>query len=106
MTGVWVSSGKVGKDAGELARLDVTTGVAAVNDIDAIIAAQPDSAVYCAMGDTRLAEAMADIRRLLEAGIDVVGSAPGVLQFPWDVSPTNTSTALKRLREKVIRPFS
>ncbi|HYJ54750.1 MAG TPA: diacylglycerol kinase, partial [Mycobacterium sp.] len=88
LTGVWVSSpAKVGKDAGELARLEVTTGVAAVNDMDAIIGAQPDCAVYCAMGDVRLAEAMADIRRLLEAGIDVVGSAPGVLQYPWGVIP-------------------
>ncbi|AFM17638.1 hypothetical protein Mycch_2877 [Mycolicibacterium chubuense NBB4] len=88
LTGVWVSSeAKVGTDAGELARLDVTTGIAAVDDMDAIIAAGPDCAVYCAMGDVRLPEAMADIRRLLEAGIDVVGSAPGVLQYPWGVIP-------------------
>jgi 2,4-diaminopentanoate dehydrogenase len=88
LTGVWVSSeAKVGKDAGELAGLDVTTGVAAVDDLDAIIAAKPDAVVYCAMGDVRLKEAMADIRRLLTAGIDVVGSAPGVLQFPWQVIP-------------------
>ena len=88
LTGVWVSSdAKVGKDAGELAGLDATTGIAAVNDLDAIVAAKPDSVVYCAMGDTRLPEAMADIRRILAAGIDVVGSAPGVLQFPWQVIP-------------------
>jgi len=62
LTGVWVSSDvKVGKDAGELAGLNVTTGVAATNDLDAIIAAKPDCIVYCAMGDTRLAKAMADI---------------------------------------------
>src|SRR6202171_5492405 len=59
LTGVWVSSdAKVGKDAGELAGLDVTAGVAATNDLDAIIAAKPDCIVYCAMGDTRLREAM------------------------------------------------
>ena len=88
LTGVWVSStAKVGKDAGELARLEVTTGVTAVDDLDAIIGAAPDCVVYCAMGDVRLAEAMADVRRLLEAGIDVVGSAPGVLQYPWGVIP-------------------
>ena len=57
------------------------------NDLDAIIAAKPDCVVYCAMGDIRLAEAMADIRRILAAGIDVVGSAPGVLQYPWQVIP-------------------
>ncbi len=88
LTGVWVSSeAKVGRDAGELAGLDVVTGVSAVNDFDAILAAEPECVVYCAMGDVRLPEAMADIRRLLEAGVDVVGSAPGVLQYPWQVIP-------------------
>lgn len=88
LTGVWVSShAKVGKDAGELAGLDVTTGVTAVDDLDTIIAAAPDCVVYCAMGDTRLPDAMADVRKILAAGIDVVGSGLGVLQYPWQVIP-------------------
>ncbi|KUI22607.1 diacylglycerol kinase [Mycobacterium sp. GA-1285] len=88
LIGVWVSSeAKVGKDAGELAGLDVTTGVTAVGDLDAIIAAAPECVVYCAMGDTRLPDAMADVRRILAAGIDVVGSGLGVLQYPWQVIP-------------------
>lgn len=88
LTGVWVSSeAKVGKDAGDLAGLEISTGVRAVNDLDAIVAAKPDCVVYCAMGDVRLPAAMADIRCFLEAGIDVVGSAPGVLQYPWQVIP-------------------
>ena len=88
LIGVWVSSdAKVGRDAGDLAGLDVHTGIAATDDLDAIVASAPDCVVYCAMGDTRLPEAMADIRRLLSAGIDVVGSAPGVLQYPWGVVP-------------------
>ncbi|HEV7423325.1 MAG TPA: diacylglycerol kinase [Mycobacterium sp.] len=88
LTGVWVSSeAKVGKDAGELAALCGSTGVAATNDLDAVLAARPDCVVYCAMGDTRLAEAMADVRKILAAGINVVGSAPGVLQYPWQVIP-------------------
>lgn len=91
LTGVWVSSeAKIGKDAGELARLDVTTGVTAVNDMDAIIAAAPDCAVYCAMGDVRPREALADVRGLLEAGINVVGSSPGFLEYPWGVIPDKT----------------
>ena len=73
---------KVGTDAGELAGLDVSTGLAAVAGLDAVIAARPDCIVYCAMGDTRPVEATRDIRRMLEAGIDVVGSAPGTLQYP------------------------
>lgn len=78
---------KVGRDAGELAGLDVVTGVEAVGDLDALIAARPDAVVYCAMGDTRPVEATSDVCRLLEAGIDVVGSAPGSLQFPWGTMP-------------------
>jgi len=88
LTGVWVSAdAKVGRDAGELAGLDVTTGVKATNDLDEIIAAGPDCIVYCAMGDTRLPDAMADVRKILAAGIDVVGSGLGVLQYPWQVIP-------------------
>ena len=88
LTGVWVSTdAKAGRDAGELAGLDTTTGVAATNDLDAIIAAKPDCVVYCAMGDTRLPDAMADVRKILAAGIDVVGSGLGVLQYPWQVIP-------------------
>ncbi len=78
---------KVGRDAGELAGLDVVTGVTAVGDLAAVVAAAPDCVVYCAMGDTRPVEATNDVRRLLEAGIDVVGSAPGTLQFPWGTMP-------------------
>lgn len=78
---------KVGTDAGELAGLDVRTGVQAVGDLDAVVAARPECVVYCAMGDTRPVEATNDVRKLLEAGIDVVGSAPGSLQFPWGTMP-------------------
>jgi len=88
LTGVWVSTdAKVGRDAGDLAGLDIATGVAATNDLDAIVAAKPDCVVYCAMGDTRLPDAMADVRKILAAGIDVVGSGLGVLQYPWQVIP-------------------
>lgn len=78
---------KVGKDAGELAGIDVDTGVVAVASLEELIAAEPECVVYCAMGDTRPVEATNDVRRLLEAGIDVVGSAPGTLQFPWGTMP-------------------
>ncbi|WP_375482962.1 diacylglycerol kinase [uncultured Mycobacterium sp.] len=88
LVGVWVSSeDKVGKDAGELAGLDGSTGIAATNDLDSLLAGRPDCAVYCAMGDNRPLEALADCRRLLAAGINVVGSAPGILQFPWQLMP-------------------
>jgi hypothetical protein len=88
LTTVCVSSdAKLGKDAGELAGLGISTGVTATTDLQAVLAAQPDCVVYCAMGDTRLPDAMTDCQRLLAAGINVVGSAPGVLQYPWGVIP-------------------
>ena len=88
LTGLCVSTpAKVGKDAGELAGLKITTGVTASADLDALLATEPECAVYCAMGDTRMPQAMDDVRRILAAGVNVVGSAPGVLQFPWRVIP-------------------
>ncbi|TRW82464.1 diacylglycerol kinase [Mycolicibacterium sp. 018/SC-01/001] len=86
LTGVWVSSAdKLGRDAAELAHLDSATGVRAVGDLSAIIADAPDCVVYCAMGDVRPKEALADVRAFLEAGINVVGSSPGFLAYPWGV---------------------
>jgi 2,4-diaminopentanoate dehydrogenase len=86
---------KVGVDAGELAGLDVTTGIAAVGSLDELVAAGPEVAVYCAMGDTRPVEATQDVRRLLRAGIDVVGSAPGTLQFPSGTLPESVITKVE-----------
>jgi len=88
LVGLAVSSPqKVGLDAGELAGLAVRTGVTATDDLGVLLAAEPLCAVYCAMGDTRLVEAMSDVRRILAAGVNVAGTAPGVLQFPWNVMP-------------------
>jgi 2,4-diaminopentanoate dehydrogenase len=88
LTGLCVSSPeKVGKDAGTLAGVDVATGITAVDDLDVVLATAPECVVYCAMGDTRLPEAMADVMRILAAGINVVGSSPGLLQYPWGVMP-------------------
>ena len=88
LTGLCVSSPeKVGKDAGTLAGLDVSTGVTAVDDLDTVLATRPDCVVYCAMGDTRLPEAMGDCMRILASGSNVVGSTPGLLMYPWGVMP-------------------
>jgi hypothetical protein len=88
LVAVCVSSpDKVGADAGDLAGLGVATGVAAVAGLDAVADSQPDCVVYCAMGDTRLREAMNDCRRILAAGINVVGTAPTPLAYPWGLLP-------------------
>jgi hypothetical protein len=88
LTALCVSTpAKVGKDAGELAGLGTRTGVTATDDLDAVLATKPDCVVYCAMGDTRTPEAIEDCRRILAAGVNVVGSAPVVLQYPWHLLP-------------------
>lgn len=88
LTAVWVSSPeKAGKDAGDLAGLEVSTGITATNDLDEVLATQPDCAVYTAMADNRLPEALEDYRRILAAGVNVVGSSAVFLQYPWQVLP-------------------
>jgi 2,4-diaminopentanoate dehydrogenase len=89
LTGVWVSSeSKAGKDAGELAGLHDSTGIAASTDLDAVLATKPQCAVYTAMADNRLPEALDDYRRILAAGVNVVGSSAVFLQYPWQVLPS------------------
>jgi len=83
LVGVWVSSkSKVGKDAGELAGLGRSLGVAATNDADELLALKPDAVVYTAMADNRLMEAVEDLAMILRAGVNVVSSSPVFLQFP------------------------
>jgi len=83
LVGVWVSSaGKVGRDAGELAGLGRRLGVAATNDVDAIVALRPDCIVHTAMADNRLMAALDDLAMLLGKGINVVSSGPVFLQYP------------------------
>ena len=63
LTGVWVSSeSKAGKDAAELVGLEDSTGITATNDLEAVLAAEPECAVYRAMADNRLPEALEDYR--------------------------------------------
>jgi 2,4-diaminopentanoate dehydrogenase len=86
LVGLWVSNpAKVGKDAGELAGLGRNLGVAATNDVDAVLDLRPDVVVHTAMADDRLMEALADIQRILRSGINVLSSGPVFLQYPFGV---------------------
>lgn len=67
--------GKVGRDAGELAGLDHGLGLAATDDIGAVLAAGPGAVVYAASGDIRPDEALDDIARAIRAGAVVVTPA-------------------------------
>jgi len=78
---------KVGRDAGELAGLDVVTGVVATDDLDAALAAQPECTVYCAIGETRTSKALGDLQKILSAGSNIVASAPVPLIHPWGLLP-------------------
>jgi hypothetical protein len=63
------SDEKVGRDVGELCGID-PVGVAATNDVDALLALEPDCVVYNPMWpDTD------ELVRILEAGVDVVSTA-------------------------------
>ena len=93
LTAVWVSSeAKAGKDAGELAGLQDSTGIIATTDLDEVLATKPACAVYTAMADNRLPEALDDYRRILAAGVNVVGSSAVFLQYPWKVLPDELVT--------------
>jgi 4-hydroxy-tetrahydrodipicolinate reductase len=88
LTAVWVSSeAKAGRDAAELAGLQDSTGIRATTDLDAVLATQPEVAVYTALADNRLPDALEDYRRILAAGVNVVGSSAVFLQHPWQVLP-------------------
>jgi hypothetical protein len=86
LVGLWVSNpDKVGKDAGDLAGLDRTLGVAATNDAQALFDLKPDAIVHTAMADHRLFEALGDMQEMLKAGINVLSSGPVFLQYPYGV---------------------
>lgn len=63
------SQDKVGRDLGELVGIE-PLGVAATNDVDALLALKPDVVVYNPMWID-----VAELVRILEAGVNVVSSA-------------------------------
>ncbi|MBO2451290.1 diacylglycerol kinase [Actinomadura barringtoniae] len=100
LVGVWVSNpAKVGKDAGDLAGLGKTLGVAASGDEDEVLALRPDCVVYTAMADVRLMEAIDDLCRILRSGANVVSSSPVFLQFPDGVVPEEMSAPVREAAE-------
>ena len=76
LVGVYVSNpDKVGHDAGELAGLVRTFGVAATSDADALLALKPDCIVHTAMADDRIFEIPAGYSERLHRRLDAVLAA-------------------------------
>lgn len=85
------SPSKVGRDAAELCGVTEPTGIVATDNIDELLAARPDVVVYMSQGETRPDQAVADMVRFLEAGVNVVGTS-----LIWLVNP---ATADEWMRE-------
>ncbi|WP_410873225.1 dihydrodipicolinate reductase [Nocardia sp. A7] len=98
LTGVLVHNpDKVGRDAGTLAGLDTELGVAASDDIDALLAAGPRAVVYAASGDIRPDDALADIVRAIRAGAVVVTPALYALYDPRNAPPEMRGPVLEAI---------
>lgn len=98
LVGVVVANpAKVGRDAGELAGL-APLGVLATDDPGAALAADVDAVVYAATGDTRPAEALGDLERLLRAGRNVVSTS-----FYPLLHPPSAPTALRAMVDDACR---
>jgi 4-hydroxy-tetrahydrodipicolinate reductase len=78
---------KRGRDAADLAGLDVRTGVLATDDVDALLALGADCVCYTARGETRIRETVEELARILASGADVVNTAVVSLVYPPFSSP-------------------
>ena len=79
LIGVGVSSTeKAGKDVGELCGID-PVGLAATDDVEALIAQRPDALVHYGPTAAKAADNIRDIGAFLRAGIDVCSTA----MTPW-----------------------
>lgn len=88
LVGVWVHSpDKVGRDAGELAGID-PIGLAATDDVDAILGTGVDCVVYAAQGPEQDAASVPDYVRLLSAGVNVSTTSSWALLHPPTYEPT------------------
>lgn len=84
------SSEKIGRDAAELCGLSDPTGVLATDDVDALIALNPDCVVYTAQGETRPMEALDQMSKFLAAGINVAATS-----MVWLVAPRQADDWLR-----------
>lgn len=77
---------KVGRDGGDLAGIE-PLGVAATDDIDAVLAGGVDAVVYTATADTRPDDALTDLLTCLRRGANVVSTSFYPLLHPRSAPP-------------------
>ncbi len=100
LVGVYVhDAGKAGRDAGELAKLGVRTGVVATNDAAVLLATPADCVVYTAVGETRTRDAVGEIAALLRSGKNVVSTSMMNLIHPASANPKVTEVLAAACRE-------
>lgn len=88
LVGVWVSSAeKEGRDAGELCGLERRLGIRATRDAERLLAMEADCVSYAGATDSRPAEAIEDMCRMLASGKNVVTSSFVPLIYPWPIVP-------------------
>lgn len=84
------SPNKIGRDAAELCGLTEPTGIIATDDIDALIALEPDCVVYTAQGETRPMEVIEQMSKFLSAGINIAATS-----MVWLVTPRQADDWLR-----------
>jgi hypothetical protein len=100
LVGVYVHDrAKVGRDAGELAGVPVRTGIVATDDSDRLLAMPADCAVYTAIGETRVRDAVTELAALLRSGKNVVSTSLMNLIHPASASPKLVDVLAAACRE-------
>ncbi|MBP2452156.1 MULTISPECIES: NAD(P)H-dependent amine dehydrogenase family protein [Mycolicibacterium] len=89
---------KVGRDAAELCGLTAPTGITATDDLDALLALHADCVVYTSQAETRPTEAIDELSRFLNAGVNVVGTS-----LVWMVAPQHADAWLREPLEQACK---
>jgi hypothetical protein len=88
LVGLWVhNADHVGRDAGELAGVEIVTRVEATSDVDAVVALDADCVCYMASDRNRQDDVIDDVCGLLGRGVNVVATTMPVLVHPSGAGP-------------------
>ena len=88
---------KAGRDVGEICGLSGPIGLAATDDVDALIALQPDALVHYGPTAAHAEENIALMTRFLRAGIDVCSTA--MTPWVWPTMHLNPPTWIQPITE-------